>query len=312
MTPSPPDESVAKPASTDGGLPKRATLKIAINRIIESGEAIDSEATKRLLAEIVADFGQSTDREAGWNPYADGDPNILVGAKGSLRVKLEDSLTEALAPLGYLRVERLTYRATWSTDDVEQFISFDTYGNPKQFLTADAGLRNAKAEAFAKQCQERYAGEAYFRCMPDGGYIYPPYFCPIHFSIGSLFEWGIRSSLDTLDFSSDELAGKIVDDLGAKFIPSIGAIKSCADLLRFLEKCDRTTPPLLQMGDYYRAAQIAFLSRKLGVARAETQTVLRGFVIGIRNGIDERRFTPETYIEQILDDADATVKQPGR
>src|SRR5580698_6574902 len=115
--------------------------------------------------------GNSIGVTAAWQPYADGDSNILVGKKGS--VKLDDLLTKALAPIGYIRVAKLTYRANWSTDDVEQFLSFDTYGNPKQYLSSSAGLRNLRAEAFAKQCHERYADKIFFRDMPKGGYVFP-------------------------------------------------------------------------------------------------------------------------------------------
>ena len=61
------------------------------------------------------------------------------------------------------------------------------------------------------------------------------------------------------------------------------------------------------MGDYYRAAQIAFLARKVGAARSATKNILLGFSLYIRDSIDKSRFTPETYIDQILDDADAAV-----
>ncbi len=103
------------------------------------------------------------------------------------RMKLDDILAPALAEVGYKKVAKLTYRASWSTDDVEQFLSFDTYGNPKQYLTGDAGFRNLKAEAFAEQCQQRYASKTYFLCMPKGGYVYPPYFCLMNFPIGWFF-----------------------------------------------------------------------------------------------------------------------------
>jgi hypothetical protein len=242
-----------------------------------------------------------------WHPYAEGDSNILVGGKG--RVKLDDLLTKALAPIGYVRVEKLTYRANWSTDDVEQFLSFDTYGNPKQFLSSDAGLRNPQAEAFAMQCRERYVGRMYFRDMPEGGYVFPHFFCPVHFDAGTFCSWKPRGSLNIPDFSPSNLSAKVVSELSAKLIPLVSAIRSSADLLKFLSNPDMTASPYIQMGDYYRAAQIAFLARKLGRPRAETQTILRGFTIGIRRGIDTDRFTPESYIERILDDADAAFAE---
>jgi hypothetical protein len=135
------------------------------------------------------------------------------------------------------------------------------------------------------------------------------WWCPIHFSLGSVCGWGVRGSLNVRDFSASGLTSEVADGVGVKLIPIVGAIRTSAALLAFLEKDDRTNPPLLQMGGYYRAAQIAFLARKLGVARAKTEEVLQGFAVSIGNGIDSNRFTPETYIRQILDDADAALAQ---
>ncbi len=312
MTTSPPDRPAAKLSRKDDAEgdrpPAKEKLKIAINRTVASDEPIDNEAAKRLLTAIIAEFGQSLDQAGGWNPYADGDPNISIGAKGANRVKLDDLLTKALAPARYRRVEKLTYRANWSTDDVEQFLLFDTYGNPKQFLTGNVGLRNAKAETFADQCQQRYACKTYFQCMPKGGYVYPPFFCPMHFSIGSLFGWGARGSLDTLDFSPDELARAVVEPIQSTLIPCIGGITTIERLHDFLES-DREPLRWYMRGPCHRAALVAYLARTLGVPREKTRASLLSHASLFDDGIDTTRLTPETYIDHILDDAEAAVAQ---
>ncbi len=312
MTTTPPVRPAAEPSPNDGAEGKRPTasgkLKIAINRIVSSGEPFDSEATKRLLAALVAEFGSSLDTGRGWNPYADGDSNIFIGAKRSNRVKLDDLLANALAPVGYSYIEKLTYRPSWSTDDVEQYLSFDTYGNPKQFLCGHAGLRNVKAEAFAEQCLQRYACKGYFRCMPEGGYVYPPYFCPMQFSIGSLFGWGARGNLNTANFSPDELARAVVEPIRSKLIPCVGGTTTIERLHDFLEG-DQEPLTWVMRGGCYRAALVAYLARKLGVPREKTKASLLTHAKLIDRGIDTTRLTPETCIDHILDDADVALTQ---
>ena len=151
-----------------------------------------SPEEKARARQMLNGLQQVRDRSPASSPQS-VDPRAREGANAASsdsnrkRVKLDHILAPGLAEVGYKKVAKLTYRASWSTDDVEQFLSFDTYGNPKQYLTGDAGFRNVKAEAFAEQCQQRYAGKTYFLCMPKGGYVYPPYFCLMNFPIGWFF-----------------------------------------------------------------------------------------------------------------------------
>ncbi len=129
--------------------------------------------------------------------------------------------------------------------------------------------------------------------MPKGGYVFPPFFLPcMHFDAGTFCCWGRRGSLNIPDFSPSELAAKVVGELSAKLIPLVGAIRSCADLLKFLSNPDMKASPYIQMGDYYRAAQIAFLpSQTRNPARGDANHLAR-----LREGNPQRhryeRFTP--------------------
>ena len=235
------------------------------------------------------------------NPSTTGSQNI-----GQKRTSLDDILSPALAEAGYKKVAKLTYRAGWSTDEVEQFLSFHASGKPKQYLSSDSGIRNLNAETFAEQCQQRYANKGYFQCMPQGGYVYPPYFCPMHFSIGSLVGWGISASLDMWALSPHELARAVVEPVQSKLIPCIGSVTTIERLHNFLED-DQEPLRWYMRGPYYRAALVAYLARKLGVAREKTRASLRTHSIWIANGIDTTRLTPASYIDHILDDAEAAV-----
>lgn len=244
-----------------------------------------------------------------WTPYADGDSNIPIPLMRRDGVKIDDILGKALEPVGYRRVEKLTYRAVWSTPDVEHMLRFDTYGNPKQFLSADAGLRNNEAEAFAKQCEVRYANPMSLQPTDPSAFWNSPWFCLMHFSAGELLQWGARGALDLAGLSSERIAEIVASGLSTKLAPFVGEIQTVASLLAFLEGDAR---PLLWVmrGPYYRAALVAYLAAKLDRPRDQTAALLRQHALAIANGIDRSRFTPEAYIEHILDDAAAAVA-PG-
>ncbi len=62
-------------------------------------------------------------------------------------------------------------------------------------------------------------------------------------------------------------------------------------------------------GPYYRAALVAYLAAKLGRPQDQTRDLLRKHARWIANGIDRSRFTPETNIDHILDDAAVAIAQ---
>jgi hypothetical protein len=283
----------------------KATLTIALNNVVAGGRASEDDSSDRMLTELFAHVGSQSFEGQAWNPYSDEDSNIEIGSGKTKRVKLEDLLTKALAPLGYRRVDKLTYRADWSTIEVEHTLWFDSYGNPKVYLTGDAGLRNKEAEAFAQQCRQRYGSKIGLRCRRESGKVDPPWFCPMHFSIGRMFDWSIRSSLDTQDLSPGELARAVAEPIRAKLIPYVDGVTTEQRLLDLLES-DKEPMDWIR-GPYYRAALIAYLARKLGVDRNKTKSVLLPRALYISNGIDKDWLTPESYIDHILDDADAAL-----
>jgi hypothetical protein len=296
------------PEQPAGSVPKRAKavggLQIATPI---PGAVVSPEERKRAADWLKLAFPNLDPNEIRRNdkPLPEEDSNISIEAAPKKKIKLDDLLASALVEIGYERVAKLVYRARWSTPEIEHMLRFDTFGTPKINLEGDPGMRNAAAEAFARRCQRLYTTG-----LMQQGVDIDQWWCPIHFSLGAYCGWPGRSCLNTLEYTPDALARKVVDDTRTKLIPLVGAIKTSADFLEFLEKSNWTTPPLLLVGGFYRAAQIAFLARKLGVAREETRKVLLGFSLDISNATRATRFTPETYIDQILDDAAfATLSQ---
>jgi hypothetical protein len=211
-------------------------LTVAVNNVVAPGDAPRGRTSERLLSALIERVRALFPNAKGWNPYSDEDSNIEIGIHGSERIKLDDLMTTTLAPLGYRRVDKLTYRADWSTAEVEHVLSIDTCGNPKAFLHGSAGLRNTEADAFARQCQQRYADNGILRAMREGAYVEPPWYCLMSFSIGAFFGWP-GWSLNTREFSPNALARAVADPIRAKLIPYVGGVTTLQSLPSFLE-CD--------------------------------------------------------------------------
>jgi hypothetical protein len=207
---------------------------------------------------------------------------------------------------GSATIGLLIYRGDWSTPEVEHLLAVDTYGNPTLYLTGDAGLRNNEAEAFAAQCQQRYADKNLLQSMSDAGYVRLPWFCPIHFPIGDLLGWSIRGSIDTQDYSAEELARAVVEPIRSRLIPCVGEVTTLGRLLDFLQG-DEAPLRWIMSRAHYRAALIAYLARKVGIENARTKSTLLSHATAIMRGIDATWLTSETYIDRILEDADPVL-----
>jgi hypothetical protein len=237
------------------------------------------------------------------NPQPPEDSNIEVGPPPQ-RLRLDDLLSKAVAQAGYRRVAKLTYRAQWSAEDVEHILAFDTYGTPKIFLRGDAGLRNAGADRFVLQCQGRYASPIVLRCLRESRYVPPPWHCWLQFSIGDLFNWGVGGSLTTVDYTPEALEAAIAGPVRDKLVLYLGGITTIAKLLEFAER-DEEPMRWFRVAGYIRAAIVAYLAAKLGVARQQTRDLLMKRAEYMTNSLDTARFTPESFIDHVLDDAEA-------
>jgi hypothetical protein len=143
--------------------------------------------------------------------------------------------------------------------------------------------------------------------MPKGGYVYPPYFCLMNFPIGWFFGWGLSASIDMWPLSPEELVRAVVEPVRSKLIPYVRGITTIERLHDVLASDQE---PLRWLnGPYYRAALVAYLARQLSVPRQKTKALLLTHARDIENGIDRTRLTAESYIDHILDDADAAVAQ---
>ena len=234
-------------------------------------------------------------------PPTEESSNILIGVGSEKPVKLDNLLTAALGKVGYKRIGELIYRADWSTPDVEHILSFETYGTPKEFLIGDLGFRNNEAEAFAEECQRRYSDPI----IRNSDLTLPPWWCPMHCSLGMLAGWK-SSNLYIPRYSQAELGSQVVEAVRDFVRPYVGGVTTIDSLFEFLAQ---DTEPMrwFRVGGYFRAAEVAFLGCKLGVAPDQVEAILKRYRREMENGLDKRELTPDEYIAHIIRDARAVV-----
>jgi hypothetical protein len=217
----------------------------------------------------------------------------------------ERSVTAALADVGYRRLKRNIYRADWSTD-VEHFLYFQLYGTPRDYLTADFGVRTKDAEIFAHRAIQAYG--------PDIHRLVPSYFdertdCSMIFSFSLLASWGTRSSLRISSMPGPALAAKVKDDVEQKLFPLIRQVTTCDRLLTLL---DTDTEPYswVYTNGAMRAAMMARVAwHQLGLRAEQIRALLLPHEKEIGLNIDGAPDpNPQSYIERIIADCAATVR----
>jgi hypothetical protein len=209
----------------------------------------------------------------------------------------EKSLIPGLSELGYVRLKRLTYKASWSSTDVEHFLFASLFGGGNYFR-CDFGIRNPGAEQFALECLKLFGGPLFHDVCFD-----PRYDCSNRFPLGKLAGWSVRWSLTISAFSEPALADKVKDDIEHLLLPIVRSILSPADLFSLLiknvEPCSWIT-----VGGPLRAAQVVYLGRKLRVTTSELRSMLQPYLPQIggslgRGGTGKMQ-SPSAFLEKVL------------
>lgn len=214
-------------------------------------------------------------------------------------IRVDEALvSRTLADLGYERVKRFGYRASWSTEEVEHFLYFDLWGTPRNFLTAYFGLRNPRAEAFGDRS-----------ILALGGYLYhlrqydARTHCWMKFSLGMLAGWQPRSSIYLPDVTGPEIAETITASVRGGLFPLVANVTT-ADRLLTLLLTDGEPFLWARTNGSVRAALIVDLARQLGMPSEKIRAVLKPYRDEI--GVNLSRApdpNPDSYIEKILADS---------
>ena len=209
----------------------------------------------------------------------------------------ETSMTAVLAELRYLPLKKMTYKASWSSVDVEHFLFFSRWGGGK-YLSGEFGLRNVAAERFAIECQTLFAWPLFRDLRFDVRYS-----CSMRFSLGMLADWPTRSSLATSTMSAEAVADKVKFDVQNFLFPSVRSVLSTAELFSFLVK-DIEPSRWFRASGALRAAKIVHLGRQLGVKTDELRSILKSHLKEIGNSIGRSEsgeaLDPSAFIEKVL------------
>jgi hypothetical protein len=209
----------------------------------------------------------------------------------------DKSMTPGLAELGYLRLKKRTYRASWSSTDVEHFLFFSLYGGGN-YLECDFGLRNPSAERFAIECLKLFAGPIFQDVRFDSRFD-----CHMRFSLGMSAGWPSRSSLVISKMSGAALADKVKYDVRNVLFPVVRSVLSTADLFSFLVRDDESSR-WLRVSGAIRAAQIVYLGRQLGMETTELKAKLQPYLKEIGANIGGNapgdRVSPSVFLAKVL------------
>ena len=213
----------------------------------------------------------------------------------------ETSMTQGLAGLGYRRLKKLTYKASWSSIDVEHFLFLSLYGGGNYFH-CEFGIRNPAAEQFAVECLRLFGGSLFQDLRFDRRYD-----CHMRYSLGMWAGWGIRWSLAVSKMSQAALVDRVKSDVRDTLFPVIRSVLSVADLFALLLKDDEPCR-WLRVSGTVRGAMIVFLGRRMGMERREIEGLLQPYLreIGAHMGhrTTERPLSPSAFLTKVLDHAD--------
>jgi hypothetical protein len=209
----------------------------------------------------------------------------------------EKSITPGLSELGYVRLKRVTYKASWSSTDVEHFLFATLFAGGDRFL-CDFGIRNPGAEQFALECLKLFSAPR----LRDVRFN-PRYDCSNRFPLGKWAGWSIGATLTISAFPEAAFADKVKGDVEHLLLPIVRPIRSPADLSSVLSKnvepCSWVT-----VGGVLRAAQVVYLGRQLGVTTSELRSMLQPYLkqIGGSLGRDETGEwqSPTAFLENVL------------
>jgi hypothetical protein len=209
----------------------------------------------------------------------------------------ENIINATVREFEYARVNGYSYRAMWSTPEVEHFLFFSTYGTPEAFLTADFGIKNSDAQTFGAKCVQVYGGKAYEHIGEDEKRQ-----CYMRFPLGKLAGWDGRWSLNVSKMSNDELAMEMREAIGEKLFPIISDIVS-RDQLFTLLLSDEEPVRWFHVNGAMRIAQIAYLATELHMGRIEIRSMLEPRVNELFIHLKGASLEPKLYIDRIIDDA---------
>jgi hypothetical protein len=179
----------------------------------------------------------------------------------------ESLLNDTMTELNYARLKRVfrqpggeyfVYRKVGGNESVKHFLYFWLYGNKKQYLVCEYGIKNQLADTFAIESIQGYGGDLYKLIKYDNEVD-----CIMRFSFGRLASWPTRSSLYIDDALDEAIVKRISDDLKEILFPAIENVASLDTLLGLLLG-DANHCPWSLLNGAMRAALIINIAWQVG------------------------------------------------
>ncbi len=206
-------------------------------------------------------------------------------------------LDEALESIGYRRVKKGMYRFEGGTAECEHLLAVEIHGKSDQSLTAEFGLRNSDAVAFAIAALRRY-GDPLFETWNAGASG-----CVTWFSVGELLGWHPGAALWQRQTADQELVAAFATAVESGVVPIVEKVDSMTALMELLLS---TAPPYqwVKSNGAIRAAQIIFLACRQGAASAAITALLHPYLREIEIGLGARRRVDSAeYVAAVIADA---------
>ncbi len=215
----------------------------------------------------------------------------------------EDKLMQKeLAGIGYDRLRKYIYRASWGTTAVEHFLYFGK--DSHQYFTAEFGLRNPDADQFGIEAIAKYGHPNHQLWLRERDAATA---CSMTFEFARLdkFSRNLWPRVRLPEISGQDLANLVAGFVRQHLLPIIASITDLQSYLAFLLADRDPNRWLVSRNLMIRAAQVVAVSAQLGHSHAETKELLRPHADLIETGMRHARDTVtgfDMYVDRLLSD----------
>src|SRR5882672_2509272 len=140
-------------------------------------------------------------------------------------------MSKEMLAIGYIRLAKFVYRASWSSKDVEHFVYFEI--DSRQYFAASFGLRNEAAEKFGIASMVKYGHPNYGKVQWHRDLSIE---CSTSFVFGRIDRFSRRlwPRIFTPEITGSELAVFVANFIGQYILPIIKRVNDLNGLFEFL------------------------------------------------------------------------------
>lgn len=207
-----------------------------------------------------------------------------------------------LAVIGYDRMTKSIYRASWSTAKVEHFLYFGK--DSRQYFTAQFGLRNPDADKFGIEELIKYGHPNFGLFLRDRDATE----CSMTFEFGALDKFSRNSwpRVRVTDISGPDLATLVTGFIRKHLLPIIDTITDLQTYFAFLVTDRDPNRWIVSKNDMIRVAQIVAVAAQLGRSKTEVRELLKPYNrqidLGMRYIANATVTGADMYVDKLFSD----------